>query len=321
MRVTKAMLHPNLRPNYNKLRLVRALFHNRAAIGAVDYALGALAKRKRPHPLHVEEQWVPSGNSSHRIRTLICKPAGPSNRLPLLIYFHGGGYTHSVPDASLHIVAKFLEVRPCVVVAPDYRKAFRHPYPAGFNDCYDVVVWALDNANQLGLEPGNIILGGHSAGGGLAAAVALKARDTGDFSPRFQMPLYPMIDYRQPLDPDRYIDSPVWDTYLNARSWNAYLKDVKARCTEIPSYASPALNRDCRRLPPTLTFVGDIDPFLHETREYVERLGKDRVAVTYKEFPGCYHGFEQFDPKAAVSISAQNFLAENFASLYDTYCQ
>ena len=91
----------------------------------------------------------------------------------------------------------FIETEPCIIVAPDYRKAVKSPYPAAFNDCYDTLLWIRDNAASLGGRTDGFIVSGHSAGGGLAAAVSLKATDTGEVKIAFQMPLYPMIDDRQ----------------------------------------------------------------------------------------------------------------------------
>lgn len=320
MQVSREMLHPDLRPSYNRLRFLRAVFHNRFAAAAFNGAANHFAKLQRSYPLRIEERLVASRDESHQIRTLLCRPLRQNKTLPLLAYFHGGGYAYGVPDSSLHIVTNFLQQRPCVVVAPDYRKAYRHPFPAGFNDCYDSILWALEQADTLGIDSSKVVIAGHSAGGGLAAAIAIRARDTGDFAVRFQMPIYPMLDYRQPNDANRYMESPGWDSFLNARCWKAYLRQLETQQREIPCYASPALNTDYREFPPTLTFIGAIDPFLMETRQYVAQLRQHQIPVIFKEFPGCYHGFEQFDPKADISIKARDFLLESYGLFYDRYC-
>mgnify|MGYP000573631132 CR=1 FL=1 len=108
----------------------------------------------------------------------------------------GGGYVHGVPEQFGAIIKDFIETEPCIIVAPDYRKAVESPYPAAFNDCYDTLLWMRDNAASIGGRTDGFIVSGHSAGGGLSAAVSLKATDTGDAKLAFQMPVYPMIDDR-----------------------------------------------------------------------------------------------------------------------------
>ena len=129
-----------------------------------------------------------------------------------------------VPEGSAELIKKFIETRPCVVVAPDYRKAKHRPYPGGFQDCYDALIWARDNADSLGCTD-TFIIGGHSAGGGLTAAVALKARDTGDVSLAFQMPFYPMID-----ETHQAIRSVILTTRLGYRPQSNWLGGVFERC-------------------------------------------------------------------------------------------
>lgn len=187
-----------------------------------------------------------------------------------------------IPEIANAAVKRFVETRPCVVLAPDYRKAFDHPYPAGLNDCYDTLLWARANAEALGVDPDKIIVAGHSGGGGLTAAVTLKARDAGDFKIAFQMPIYPMIDDQQPNDPERAIDSPSWNTEMNSIGWGAYLADLHAAGDKIPSYAAPIRNKDYAGFPPTITFVGTLEPFHKETAQYVEGLRSAGIEVAYR---------------------------------------
>ena len=223
-----------------------------------------------------------------------------------------------VPEGSAELIKLFIQTRSCVVVAPDYRKAHQKPFPGGFQDCYDAMIWARNNADALGCSD-KIIIGGHSAGGGLTAAVALKARDTAHVDIAFQMPFYPMIDDTQPSDPQRAIDPPVWDTALNAMGWGAYLRDVRAR-DEVPSpYAAPARAASFAGLPPTITYVGDKDPFYWETQTYVAELRQAGVDVADTVYEGCYHAFEYIGEGGAIGAQARAFTFENFALFYDRY--
>ena len=223
-----------------------------------------------------------------------------------------------VPEGSAELIKLLIETRPCVVVAPDYRKAHQKPFPGGFQDCYDAMIWARDNADALGCSD-KIMIGGHSAGGGLTAAVALKARDTGDVAVAFQMPFYPMIDDTQPTDPRRDIDPPVWDTALNAIGWSAYLRDVRGHGETPSAYAAPARAESFVGLPPTITYVGDKDPFYWETETYVTELRTVGIDVAHTVYEGCYHAFEYIGEGGAIGAQARAFTFENFALFYDRY--
>lgn len=120
---------------------------------------------------------------------------------------------------------RLLQSRPCVIIAPDYRKAFTKPFPARLNDCYDTLLWARANAETLGIT-GKVMIAGDSAGGGLTAAVTLRALDTQNVDIAFQMPIYPMIDDQQSVDPSSYVKAPIWHTAANKSGWNAYLSDL-----------------------------------------------------------------------------------------------
>jgi acetyl esterase/lipase len=223
-----------------------------------------------------------------------------------------------VPEGSAELIKLFIQTRPCIVVAPDYRKAHQKPFPGGFQDCYDAMIWARDNADALGCSD-KIMIGGHSAGGGLTAAVALKARDTSDVEVAFQMPFYPMIDDTQPTDPQRDIDPPVWDTALNAIGWGAYLRDVRGRGETPSAYAAPARAESFAGLPPTITYVGDKDPFYWETQAYVEDLRTAGIHVAHTVYEGCYHAFEYIGEGGAIGARARAFTFENFGLFYDRY--
>ena len=214
-------------------------------------------------------------------------------------------------------IERFIATRPCVIIAPDYRKAATKPFPAGFDDCYDTLLWAKANAEDLGIHQGRFMIAGHSAGGGLTAAVTLKVRDTQDVDVAFQMPIYPMIDDQQPHDANRYMETPVWDTELNTIGWNAYLADLHRDGAEIPAYAAPARNTDYQGFPPTITFVGDLDPFYQETLDYVQALRDAGVEVTFREYKGCYHVFDMFGQ--GIAEDARAFTFDQYAEFYDRY--
>lgn len=144
------------------------------------------------------------------------------------------------------------------------------------------------------------------------------ARDKGEVAIAFQMPLYPMLDDRMTTPSSRDNDAPVWNSKSNYNAWKLYLGDLFATAN-VPCYAAPARAEDYSGLPPTATFVGDLEPFRDETVLYVENLRKAGVPVSLEIFEGCYHAFEQMCPNAGVSKRAISFLMDAFTYAVDNY--
>jgi acetyl esterase/lipase len=233
-----------------------------------------------------------------------------------MVYFHGGGYMMGIPEMANTFYADILKRRDIVIVSPDYRVSQKHPFPAGFNDCYDTLLWMRDNAKELNIDPNNFIIAGHSGGGGMAAAITLKARDTKDIQPIFQMAIYPMLDHRMITPSSKMLGSTMWDANINAFAWNKYLRNIKG---EVPPYASPALNQDYSDFPPTISFVGDLEPFYDENVDYIEALEKASIPVKFKIFKGGYHGFEVGSPGSTMGKEANQFQLDAFEEFYDKY--
>ncbi len=252
----------------------------------------------------------------HKIRTRVYRPEGNKQNLPVMVYFHGGGYMMGIPEMANVFYGDVLKRKDIVIVSPDYRLSQKDPFPAGFNDCYDTLLWVKENAKMLNINPENIILAGHSAGGGMCAAIALKARDTKDVNPIFQMPMYPMLDHRMNTSTAKMMGSTMWDAEINAKAWGLYHKNLSS---PIPAYASPSLNKDYSDFPPTISFVGDLEPFYDENVAYIEALKKADIPVKFKIYEGGYHGFEVGSPKAEISKRANKFQLDAFEEFYDKY--
>jgi len=285
-------------------------------------SMGGFYNGKHIKGLQNDERYIPSTGGGPDIRVRIFKPLNVTDKLPCLEYIHGGGYILGSPEftPNLEIIKQFIDKRPCVVIAPAYRKSLDAPYPAAFNDCYDTLIWAKDNADELGIIDHNFMVAGHSGGGGLTAAVTLKARDTGDVSIAFQMPFYPMIDDRQETQSAKEMTSvPVWNSKSNKKGWDSYLKDIREKKEEIPVYAAAARNKDYSNFPPTISFVGDLEPFKDETIAYVEALEMEGIDVKFRLFKGCYHGFDAYVPKAQIAKDAVRFTYDSYAEYYDKY--
>jgi acetyl esterase/lipase len=283
-----------------------------------------LARRldRRMHGSHVpglecEQRWIDSLDEGVRVRVRDYRPPGGSrsSRLPGVLFLHGGGYAIGSPEQFGRVYGMLVETRACVIVAPDYRKSLDAPYPAALHDCYGSLLWLKENAAELGVRDDQLFVMGMSAGGGLTAAVSLMARDRGDVRIAHQLPLYPMIDHRMVTESSRDNDAPLWSSRHNRLGWDLYLRGLPR--DGVPKYASPALETDCSRLPPTTTFVGELDPFRDETVAYAECLRAAGVAVELRRYPGCYHGFDLVRPGAKVSRQANEFLRDRFAFAVD----
>lgn len=316
MSITKKMYDKDLRRYYFPLKLMSFMMTKKWTINLLG-RLMKFSKGKVIKGLDCEERFIPSKNNGPDIRIRIFKPKNIDANLPGMLYNHGGGYMLGIPEIALGTIKEFIEKRPCVVVAPDYRKSIKDPYPAGFNDCYDTLMWMKENASLLGINSDKFIIAGHSAGGGLTAAVTLKARDTKDVNIAFQMPVCPMIDHRQNTQSAKNMDSvPVWNGKTNKVGWSYYLKNVQE---PIPPYASPALNNNYKNFPPTITFVADLEPFKDETLNYIETLKAENVPLKFELFKGAFHSFEEIAKKTAIAKKANQFQFESFAEYYDKY--
>lgn len=314
MRVTKNMLHKELQSSYWILKASSKLLMNNTGVKLLNRNSARL-RGKSIEGLHCEERFIPSRNGGPDIRIRIFKPLQHSGKLPGMLYIHGGGYMIGSPEEFLSVIKNFMDTKPCIIIAPDYRKAHDAPYPAAFNDCYDTLLWMNENLDELEVVSDKLIVAGHSAGGGLAAAVSLKATDTQEVKIAFQMPIYPMLDDRQNSASARDNNAPNWDSKSNHMGWSKYLNGLK----EVPAYAAPARSKNYSKLPPTITFVGDVEPFRDETVDYVGNLKKAGIPVRFKLFEGCFHAFEILFPKLEISKEAWLFLLTAYSNYVDEY--
>ena len=240
---------------------------------------------------------------SPEIRVRIYEPAVKNEQLPGLFWIHGGGYLLGLPEMDDDLCHRYVSETNCVVVSVDYRLAPETPFPGPVEDCYAALKWFAENADELGVDVSRIAVAGASAGGGLAAAVSLLARDRQGPSIAFQMPLYPMIDDRNTTRSSQEIsDTRVWNRENNLLGWAAYLGINHEG--EVSPYEAPARAEDFSGLPPTYTCVGDLDPFRDETIEYVSKLAQAGVPTEFHLFPGCFHGFDILAPAAEISQRA-----------------
>lgn len=317
MKVTRDMLNEELRNLYLPMKFFSFLMTKTWFIKLMNRT------QKRSNSsnidgLHCEEFYIPSNHGDPDIRVRLYKPLNAPDELPCMLYLHGGGYIISAPEAFHMTIKKFIDKKPCVIIAPAYRKSLEAPYPAAFNDCYDTLLWINDHSDELGIIANKIIIGGHSAGGGLTAAVTSKATDTGDVKLAFQMPIYPMIDDRE-ITESSQSNAPLWASKNSAIGWGLYLQGLKQKNKAIPSYAAPARIQDYSKLPPTITFVADLEPFRDETITYVNNIKEEDIPIAFEIFEGCFHGFETVAPHTNISQLAWQFLLDNYSHFVDKY--
>lgn len=250
------------------------------------------------------------------IPIIIMYPKHPKGNLPCVLWIHGGGYVTGM--ASMVYFNRGGDiVKNCdaVVVSPEYRLAPKHPYPAALHDCYATLLYIKDNAQQLGIDANKIIVGGESAGGGLAVATCMLARDKGEVKVYYQLPIYPMLDC-QPTESNRDNHSLGWNTKHNNYCWKLYLSSLDPT-QPVPPYASPSRQTDYSNLPPAYTFVCDGEPFYSETLTYVENLNKAGIRASVDVYHANIHSFEMLCPWLNVSKQAK----EKFIDVVKSICQ
>ncbi|MFF4161211.1 alpha/beta hydrolase [Streptomyces sp. NPDC001678] len=256
----------------------------------------------------VEELRVPRGAPGGPDVTLVsARPAGLTGSLPLLYYIHGGGMitgnAWSVLPRLLREWALTLEL---AVVSVEYRLAPRARYPGPLEDCYAGFVWAAEHAAELGIDADRVVIGGKSAGGGLAAALALLTRDRGGPTPIGQLLLCPMLDDRDETFSSHQMASvDIWDRTSNATAWRALLGD-RYGAADLPPYAAPARARDLSGLPPAYIDVGSAETFRDEGVAYANAIWQAGGQAELHVWPGAFHGFDTFAPQAALSRDARD---------------
>ncbi len=222
---------------------------------------------------------------------------------PALLDIHGGGFVLGSIDMEHGFATRVARDLGAVVVTPEYRLAPEHPFPAGVDDCYATLQWMHAGAATLGIDTGRVAVGGQSAGGGLAAAVALLARDRGGPRICFQYLGIPELDHRLDTPSMRtFVDTPMWHRPNAELSWSYYLGPDAG---EVSPYASPAIAPDLGGLPPAYVATMEFDPLRDEGILYALRMMQAGVPVELHSFPGTFHG-SGLVATAAVSERERN---------------
>lgn len=231
-----------------------------------------------------------SGYENATLKMLIIEPKKNSADMPCLVYFHGGGFLLKASGSHYKIAKEYAQKLLCKVVIVDYRLAPKHSFPVPVEDCFATYRWVLDNAEMFGIDTNKIMLGGDSAGGNLATAVTLMARDRQLPLPTALFLIYPVTDRRMlTKSMKEYIDTPVWNAELTKMMWEAYLGK---KTPEHMEYASPMEAASFKQFPPTYVEVAEYDALRDEGILLYERLKKENIDAELYEIKNACHGFE-----------------------------
>ena len=253
-------------------------------------AILQLFQVENPEPVaKVEDRTIPTPNGDLPIRLYTPEGDGP---LPVLVFFHGGGWVVGNLESHDATCRALANAAGCITLAVDYRLAPEHKFPAAPEDCYEATKWAVLNAAALGGDPQRVAVGGDSAGGNLAAAVALMSGDRGAPSLAYQLLLYPVTNHSFDTESckqngEDYLltkDSMVW-------FWDHYLENDEAGNAP---YASPLQAKYVNSPPPGLVITAEFDPLRDEGEAYGKRLQDAGADIKISRYDGTIHGFFSF---------------------------
>ena len=273
------LVAPDLRPALDLLPDLGALSNE--TLADVRQSLAPRPMPESSSGLHVEDILIASRDDGE-VRGLLYVPDEPSGAA--LVYLHGGGFVSGSAQRDDAITRRLASEFGLVLLSVNYRLAPEHPYPAALDDAFDALVWLHDHARSLGVDAARIGVRGNSAGGGLAASLALRARDAGGPSIRWLGLVYPMLDDRTEAHP--HAGRHVWTAQANAWAWRAYLGEA-ARAAP----AVPARVETLEGFPPTWIGIGDIDLFSEESLTFASRLIRAGVPTDLCVYAGAFHGF------------------------------
>ena len=287
-RSSRHLVDPELLPVLEALPLfdlsmesLPAMRATRASIGAGEMTFSGL---------HFERRTVQSPDGA-QVRVNLFRPEGAARARPAILHIHGGGYVLGTADMTNAANAATALKLDCVIVSVDYRLAPETPFPGPLDDCYAALRWLHASTAELGIDRKRVAIAGESAGAGVAAGLALMARDRGDTPICFQCLVYPMLDDRTNADnTSPFAGEFVWNAKSNQFGWGAYLGRAPGG-GDSPAYAAPARAADLDGLPPAFINCGALDLFADEDITYARRLMQAGVATELHIYPGAFHGF------------------------------
>jgi acetyl esterase/lipase len=258
--------------------------------------------------LTISDELAPGPTDAPDVPVRVYRPDGDAHERPGFLAIHGGGFVMGSIAMEHAGAAQMASALDAVVVAVEYRLGPEHPFPAGVEDCYAALIWFHEHAADLGVDPARIAVGGQSAGGGLAAAVSLMARDRGGPPVCFQFLGIPELDDRLETDSMKaFTDTPLWHRPNAELSWKYYLGTWPA--DDASPYAAPARAADLSGLPPAYVTTMEFDPLRDEGITYALRMMQAGVPVELHSYPGTFHG-SALVTEAAISKRSNAELIE-----------
>lgn len=297
MNSDSSKIHPELRPVAN--RSPKFLF-SRKNLWLIRWVTNLTPALKTPADILVENVFITGQDDQTKIRLRIYKPKSSSSPTPVFIWLHGGGYVMGKPEMDDLRCVQTVRESGISIVSVDYRVAPKYPFPAGLEDGYSALKWVEAHSQQIGIDAQRIAIGGASAGGGLAAALAQLAYDRQEIKPIFQLLVYPMLDDRTVLRTD--IDDSnnfTWTQESNRFGWESYL-GAKCGADDVPAYSVPARRADLSGLPPAWIGVGTLDIFHDEDKAYAQKLMECNVECDLHIVQGAFHGFDVLDGQLSI---------------------
>jgi acetyl esterase/lipase len=252
----------------------------------------------------ITERPAPGPEGAPEISLLIARPAGTASPTAAIYHIHGGGMVIGSNRMGLPMVLDWAQELRASVISVEYRLAPETPHPGPVEDCYAGLAWTAAHAGELGIDPGRIVVAGGSAGGGLAAAVTLLARDRGGPRLAAQLLMCPMLDDRNDTASAwQMAGRGIWDRAMNETGWTALLGAARGG-PDVSPYAAPARATDVSGLPPAFIDVGSAETFRDEAVTYASRIWQAGGIAELHVWPGGFHGFGMMAPQAAISRAA-----------------
>jgi acetyl esterase/lipase len=248
---------------------------------------------------------VPGPAGAPDVDVIIYRPKTATGPLPCIFHIHGGGYVGGAAGEMEFLHRPLARDLGCMIISVEYRLAPETRFPGAVEDCYAALAWVNANAADLGVDIARMGVMGESAGGGLAAALALLVRDRGAYAFAFQTLIYPMLDDRTCVaaEPHPWVGEYIWTPHNNHFGWSCLL-GVEPGSEGVSPYAAAARAESLEGLPPAFIMTGALDLFLEEDLEYARRLMRAGVPVELHVYPGGFHAFDLL-PGAAVSEQAR----------------
>ena len=255
--------------------------------------------------LDINDFEVPGKEGEHTIPVRVYAPKNKLTKGPALLQIHGGGFFSGSINFEHGISVALASNLNATVGSVEYRLAPEHPYPCGLEDCYEALRWLHKQATELDIDPARIGIFGQSGGGGIAAALALYARDKGGPAICFQYLEVPELDDRLETPSSQFEDTPMLTRDILINSWQFYLGDkYQPGAQDVPYYAAPARATDLSGLPPTYLCTMEFDPLRDEGIAYAAKLLQDGVQVELHHYPGTFHASSMIE-QAAITKKAR----------------